>query len=325
MFKEKINSWNNSKRDKACKMKYLHELNDSMMQISELKQLIGGNSTISSITVDARGIYETLDESRGNMKMYFEENDCEAAPVEVMCSLDYEKTETEMFLNITSEIMHSGFTMLDIGANVGWYTLLASNVYRKEGVNIYSFEPSPITCKRLKKNIELNELPQTRAFNIGLYNEKTSLEFYYDIEGSGGSSFVNLREREKVKKIVVDVEKLDDFVEKNGIQSIDFIKCDVEGSELFVFEGGRKVLERDQPVIFSEMLRKWSAKFNYTPNDIIQLMKGIGYECYAIEAENRLRYCPIVTEETVETNYYFLNLEKHRGIIQKYGGQHEVR
>ena len=54
-------------------------------------------------------------------------------------------------------------------------------------------------------------------------------------------------------------------------------------------------------------------------------MKGIGYECYAIEAENRLRYCPIVTEETVETNYYFLNLEKHRGIIQKYGGQHEVR
>lgn len=63
MFKEKINSWNNSKRDKACKMKYLHELNDSMMQISELKQLMGGNSTISSITVDARGIYETLDES----------------------------------------------------------------------------------------------------------------------------------------------------------------------------------------------------------------------------------------------------------------------
>lgn len=40
MFKEKINSWNNSKRDKACKMKYLHELNDSMMQISELKLII---------------------------------------------------------------------------------------------------------------------------------------------------------------------------------------------------------------------------------------------------------------------------------------------
>ena len=244
MFKQKINSWNNSKKDKACKMKYLHELNDSMMQISELKQLIGGNSTISSITVDARGIYETLDESRGNMKMYFEENDCEAAPVEVMCSLDYEKTETEMFLNITSEIMHSGFTMLDIGANVGWYTLLASNVYHKEGVNIYSFEPSPITYKRLKKNIELNGLLKTRVFNIGLYNEKTSLEFYYDIEGSGGSSFANLREREKVKKLVVDVEKLDDFVEKNEIQSIDFIKCDVEGSELFVFEGGEESIRK---------------------------------------------------------------------------------
>ena len=67
----------------------------------------------------------------------------------------------------------------------------------------------------------------------------------------------------------------------------------------------------------SEMLRKWSAKFNYHPNDIIQLFEEIGYECYVIADNGMLKRFGYVNEETIETNYFFLHPEVHNTIIQK--------
>ncbi len=98
---------------------------------------------------------------------------------------------------------------------------------------------------------------------------------------------------------------------------VDFIKCDVEGSELFVYQGGLETLKKYKPVVFSEMLRKWSAKFGYHPNDIIALFKNIGYQCYVITVDNYLKEITEVTEETVETNYFFLHGEKHGKIREE--------
>ena len=62
----------------------------------------------------------------------------------------------------------------------------------------------------------------------------------------------------------------------------DFIKCDVEGAELLVFRGGQETLRRDQPIVFAELLRKWSKPFGYHPNDMLCLFRGLGYLCYAV-------------------------------------------
>lgn len=64
---------------------------------------------------------------------------------------------------------------------------------------------------------------------------------------------------------------LDDYTAETKIR-VDFIKCDVEGAELLVFKGAIDTIARDKPVIFSEILRKWSAKFNYNPNEIFDLL-----------------------------------------------------
>ncbi|WP_342228107.1 FkbM family methyltransferase [Rickettsiella endosymbiont of Rhagonycha lignosa] len=53
---------------------------------------------------------------------------------------------------------------------------------------------------------------------------------------------------------------------------LDFIKCDVEGAELTIYTGGINVIREHKAIIFTEMLRKWSVKFNYHPNDIIALL-----------------------------------------------------
>lgn len=315
MFNTIIDKYNNSERTKEHKLECLKGIHGFIILISQLKRVIN-NSVIESFEITKDGVYILLDKSRGGIKMIFNIDDYEEAPVEVVCSSDYENNETDLFLKIIDEVIDDSFVLFDIGANVGWYSLLTKSLYNKSIV--YSFEPAPITYKRLINNIQLNNQTIDNAFNLALFNKEGELDFYYDIEGSGGSSFVNLRERMNIEKVSVKTELLDNFVINNRIDKIDFIKCDVEGSELFVFEGGINSIKEFKPIIFTEMLRKWSAKFDYTPNDIIQLLGNIGYECFAISDNKQLRYCPQVTEDTTETNYYFLHKEKHKNIIAEY-------
>src|SRR4051812_26601522 len=96
---------------------------------------------------------------------------------------------------------------------------------------------------------------------------------------------------------------------------MDLLKCDVEGAELFVFRGGRETLARHQPIIFAEMLRKWSAKFEYHPNDIISFLRPLDYSCFALDSAGLSR-CDEVTDATTQTNFIFLNTSKHRELIE---------
>ena len=103
----------------------------------------------------------------------------------------------------------------------------------------------------------------------------------------------------------------------NRLQYLERLK-DVEGSELFVYQGGIEMITKYKPIVFSEMLRKWAAKFGYHPNDIIAFFVNIGYECFVIDVEKeKIRKIVSVNEETVETNYFFLHKEKHTKIIQE--------
>jgi len=80
-----------------------------------------------------------------------------------------------------------------------------------------------------------------------------------------------------------------------------------------VFRGALQTLGRDKPVVFTEMLRKWTAKFAYHPNDIIQLFGKLGYACYTVDGV-MLRRIDQVTESTIETNFFFLHQEAHAAL-----------
>jgi hypothetical protein len=125
----------------------------------------------------------------------------------------------------------------------------------------------------------------------------------------------NLSDDASIQEIACPVEKLDDFVARERLQ-VDFIKCDVEGAELMVLRGASATLDQAQPVVFLEMLRKWAAKFNYHPNDIIDYLQGKGYQCHAVLGD-RLVTVPEVTEDTVATNYVFLHGRKHRALAER--------
>lgn len=108
---------------------------------------------------------------------------------------------------------------------------------------------------------------------------------------------------------------LDDFLVQ--VQNpVNFIKCDVEGAELLVFQGGLRTMARDQPIIFSEILRKRSAKFSCRPNEIFELFRVQGYRAFTVEGDS-LKEFGTMDQSTVETNFFFLHAQKHAQHIQR--------
>lgn len=226
------------------------------------------------------------------------------APIEILNFDAYEVFEAGVFL----KIIDSKDVVFDIGANIGWYSMAVARSFPE--TRVYAFEPVKEIHTDLSRNIALNHFANITIEDFGFSNEEAVLDFYYDKEYSTKTSLSNLT-KDAVKKIECRVMRLDDYIEQHKVDSLDVIKCDVEGAELLVYQGGIKSLTKYKPIIFSEMLRKWSKKFDYHPNDILHLLAGIGYKCFALE-EGAVVPIKKVTDETIATNFLFLHPEKHQ-------------
>ncbi|WP_286080278.1 FkbM family methyltransferase [Parablautia intestinalis] len=296
---------------------YAQRLFENYEELLSYRELIK-TSLVHSIVINEKEVLfkmccaSPLSEEKYEIVMVLYRKDSGAVNNTILSLGDYEPLELDMVSRIVSYMKEGVF--FDVGANLGWYTM---NVKKQNPqMKIYAFEPVTETFNKLNRNVELNKLEKVDMYNIGLYKEDTTLKFYYDIVASGASSMQNLRENSETREITCKMERLDDFVNCHDIRTIDFVKCDVEGSELFVYEGGIESIKKYKPVIFSEMLRKWSAKFGYHPNNIIDLLATAGYQCFVIKEKGKLRKFHRVDEETIETNYFFLHPEKHAEIMQ---------
>ena len=227
-------------------------------------------------------------------------------PIEVLNFGSYEQEEIDMMLRLIT----SGDTVFDIGANIGWFTLYYAVSFPES--KVFAFEPIKQTFNYLENNLAYNSVRNVSSFNIGFGTEECIQDFYFTPRVSGATSKTFKQDFPDAEKCECRVRTLDNFISDTGVYP-DVIKCDVEGAELFVYQGAQKMLRTSPPVILSEMLRKWAASFNYHPNDIIRLLLGYGYGCFVIK-DGRLSRISEVTEYTVETNFVFLHDEKHTAL-----------
>lgn len=241
--------------------------------------------------------------------------DLRTVAIEILNFKFYEKPE----LTIIEQMLLDDCKVLDIGANVGWYSL--NLALSKSASSIYSFEPIPQTYEYLVRNLSINLIRNVKHYNLALSNFAGTTRFYYYPQGTGNASAANLSGREEVQTIECKVLTIDEFVEIEGIRTIDFIKCDVEGSELFVFQGGINTISRFKPIIFTEILRKWTKKFNYSANEIFELLKKLGYCAFKL-VDRQLIELSTMTEATLETNFFFLHRENHEHLVHKYCTSH---
>lgn len=267
-----------------------------------------GQSNVKKIEVeDGKVIMTSRD--RG-IRIACTPGDYRVAPMETLNFFDYEKEESTMMENLVADGDH----FFDIGANIGWYALnIAAS---RRAAKVFAFEPIPTTYARLSENLALNASANIRPYNFGLSEQAGEFTFYYPPEGSGNASAVNLTGRDDVRTAQCTVRTLDDFTAETGTR-VDFIKCDVEGAELLVFKGGAQTIARDKPAILAEILRKWSAKFNYDPNDIFTLLRKLGYQAYTAQ-QGRLAPFGSMDTSTIPTNYFFLHPQRHGELLRRY-------
>ncbi len=272
------------------------------------------DSICQKIVLSREGVYAEFAFDGYNLKLYCDPDESDIS-LQLMMRNTYETEELSMVRRVVS-FFGDNPVIYDVGANIGYYGLSIKKW--KPGSEVFFFEPVPQTYKRLNNNILLNGMNGCHTFNFGLYNRECETEFYYDIVESGASSLSDLLERQTTEKIHVRMRKLDNVVEEESascpsISTVDFLKCDVEGAELFVYQGGIETIKRNKPVILSEMYRKWEAKQGYHPNDIINLLSQIGYGCYVID-QGGIREIETVTHNK-ETNYLFFHKQKHSRMV----------
>ena len=244
----------------------------------------------------------------GGVKFYVDRTDRHIPPYTAFSFDSYEKGDAVMLYKLIGE----KDTIFDIGANIGWYSNHLAKEFPQSA--IYSFEPIPGNFNMLSANTALNESANIHLNNFAFSDSIRTLEFYYSPVIGGASSSVNITENDSMVKVECQTNTIDQFVIEHKIERLDFIKCDVEGAEFMVYKGGAATIEKFKPIVFSEMLRKWSAKFNYHPNDIIDFFRQFGYNCYVVSG-GKLKEFDLVTEDTIETNYFFLHPEKHAAKI----------
>ena len=279
-------------------------------RLFEYLDYIKESENIKSLTISKDSIIMEFNLYGILIKLSCEYKNPLSLPLYIFDTGSYEENETKIIM----ECVNENDTILDIGANVGLYTILL-NKYKN--CTTYSFEPIKYTFDLLNKNLAINGV-NAKVYNIGLSDKNKVENFYFNYKEIAASSMRDLREDNNVEIVKCDIRKLDDFVAEENISNIDFIKIDVEGAELFALRGGVESIKQYKPIIFCEMLRKWAKKFDYHPNDIIELLKNIGYSCYAIK-ENTLGYISQVTDDTMETNFLFLDesKERHKSLLDK--------
>ena len=186
--------------------------------------------------------------------------------------------------------------VIDAGANIGLYSLIASSANSSEKVT--AFEPNPNNFKRLVKHIEVNNFQEkinAMPYAVGEVDKEVVFHLPSDNRISDVSSAIKGHSEffssAKHKSISVKCVSLDSFFQ-NRKEAIDLIKIDVELYELHVLTGLKQILQKDRPVVFCEVFNEViKTKLNpklkgEIPTDyslkIAELLKSLDYHFYAL-------------------------------------------
>jgi FkbM family methyltransferase len=169
--------------------------------------------------------------------------------------------------------VQAGHVVYDIGANVGFYTLLAARRVGARG-RVFAFEPSPGNLLHLRRHLELNPCSRTVVFDCALAEQIGEASF-----DDAGCYTGRLAANGRLK---VKVETLDGLLETKTIAPADVVKVDVEGAELAVLKGGENFFRRIRPAIF---LATHNRRLH---GDCCALLREWGYDLRPLSGRDRL-------------------------------------
>jgi len=195
---------------------------------------------------------------------------------------------------VTAVIKHiakPGQKWLDVGANIGYYTILLSGLVGPDG-EVHAFEPNPVMMNHLERSLLHNQ-----ACNVFLNRSAVSnvsgaeVILYVPVSSdsqSGQASLVVHKNIAETQEVLVPTITLDDYLAKTSCR-IDFMKIDIEGLEILAFQGMKKTFARQPPrMIFAEVSHLPDCLA--TPSELISLLIQAGYCPYRIRKQGIFAY-----------------------------------
>lgn len=196
-------------------------------------------------------------------------------------SPNWEELMTQMFKKVVKE----GDNVVDLGANLGYYTLLTARLVGSKG-KVYAFEPEPLNYKLLIKNIELNGYDNIVAMQKAVSDTTGMVKLFLNSEDSGAHT---IRQSSGNKEFIeVESVALDEFF-KDKEYPINIIKMDIEGAEMAALTGMDRIIRENENLkIFIEFYPPAIREAGHSPEEFVNiLLKDYHFSILAIDDYTR--------------------------------------
>jgi len=219
--------------------------------------------------------------------------------------------------NFIGSILQPGDTFIDIGAHVGYFSMLASALVGPTGA-VYCFEPELRNYTHLLDHIDLNKASNVRPLHMAVGAAPATAEFFVNADNDGGHALwevgrhpFNERTRQAPVSRKVFVTSLDHLFENRDMRSLKAIKIDAEGAEFAILVGAREIMRQACiPFVVAEINRFGLESMGASERHVREFMSDLGYETYLFQP-GRAFLQRLQPDETPETNYVFNVLFRH--------------
>lgn len=196
----------------------------------------------------------------------------EADSLRLSITGEYAPDETAL----AKEFVRSGDVVLDIGAHIGYFTLLLSGLVGETG-KVFAFEPDPANYDLLVKNIELNKLKNVIAVQKAIGNNNEIMPLYLSTENTRYHNVYNWDD--DAESVDVEMIRLDDYFRQYpDVTSVDFIKMDIQGSEGEAIKGAAGILKNSHEL---KMITEFAPSFlngsGLGPRGYLELLMSHGF------------------------------------------------
>jgi FkbM family methyltransferase len=198
---------------------------------------------------------------------------------QIYCHGQYEPEES-CYLR---QRIRSSDVCLDVGANVGYYTLLMSSAAANG--TVHAFEPLPLTASLLRTNVLLNNIPNAVVSEMAIGDEHGEVDFVVSADDAY-SSLLDTGRKPVLARKVVDMTTIDIYCQTQQLKRIDCLKVDVEGAEEKVIRGAARVLadhDRRPRLVMLELYNPMLTQFGSGIDKMLALMQSFGYQPFTIK------------------------------------------
>jgi FkbM family methyltransferase len=186
---------------------------------------------------------------------------------------EYEPATT----SILEQLVRPGDTVIDVGANIGFFTVVAARLVGPGG-RVLAFEPIPEVREKLVDNVQVNGLSNVSIYAEALGAEDTSTVLYLGPSQDTGLS--SLRSMEASTQLAIRQLRLDSLWKDD--RPIRLIKIDVEGAEMAALHGMASCLSRHQPALVVEITEAFLRQMKSSAEEVRTFLSARGYSMYQI-------------------------------------------